>query len=230
MNIIITGASRGIGYATALEMAKDANNTILAISRTESKLQELKAAAPHANIDYWVTDLTNLQTQELGEQLKKWSSVDILINNAGLLVNKPFDGLSPDDWQRVFAVNVFAPVALTRFLLPYMEKSTQAHIVNISSMGGFQGSAKFDGLSAYSASKGALIILTECLGHELSVRKVAVNCLALGAVQTEMLAQAFPGYEAPLSSEQMGEFVTWFATKGQAFFNGKTLPVSVSTP
>ena len=97
-------------------------------------------------------------------------------------------------------------------------------------MGGFQGSTKFAGLSAYSSSKSALSGLTECLAEELKDRNIAVNCLALGAVQTEMLGKAFPGYKAPLSAAKMAEFICEFALTGQLFFNGKIIPVSSTTP
>ena len=97
-------------------------------------------------------------------------------------------------------------------------------------MGGFQGSSKFPGLSAYSASKAALANLTECLAEELKEKNICANCLALGAVQTEMLETAFPGYVAPVKSREMASFIAYFATRGHQFYNGKILPVSVSTP
>lgn len=156
--------------------------------------------------------------------------MDILINNAGQLICKPFTALNDEDWQNVYSTNIFGPVRLIRLLLPLLEQSDLAHVLNIGSMGGVQGSSKFAGLSAYSSSKAALANLTECLAEEWRNTRIRTNCLALGAVQTEMLATAFPGYEAPLSSENMGQFVAWFATQGHRFFNGKILPVALSTP
>ena len=97
-------------------------------------------------------------------------------------------------------------------------------------MGGFQGSSKFPGLSAYSASKAALGNLTECLAEEFKEMGIAVNALALGAVKTEMLEEAFPGYVPPVNAQEMAGFMANFATSGHHFFNGKILPVSVSTP
>ena len=108
--------------------------------------------------------------------------------------------------------------------------NTNSHIVNIGSMGGFQGSAKFKGLSLYSAAKGAVAVLTESMAEEFKERGIKVNALALGAVQTEMLASAFPGYKAPLTAGQMAEFIADFALNGHKYFNGKILPVSLSTP
>ena len=229
MNIIITGASRGIGLETALLLAQDPENRVLALSRNEVGLKKLDSATKE-NLSYLIYDLTQAPVAALQEKIKWLGGVDILINNAGLLVNKPFASLTKADWQQSFEVNLFGVVELIQLVLPFLEKSENAHILNIGSMGGFQGSSKFPGLSAYSAAKGALACLTECLAEELKGQKIAVNCLALGAVQTEMLAEAFPGYQAPLSSAEMAKFMVYFSTEGHRFFNGKILPVAVSTP
>ena len=228
MNIIITGASKGIGYDTALKLAESQDHKILALSRNEAKLKELTAKSDR--IDYLAFDIVNPEIDLLIQKLVNMGGADILLNNAGLLINKPFRQLTMQDWQRSFGTNILGVVGLIRTLLPYLEKSQNAHIVNIGSMGGFQGSSKFPGLAAYSASKAAVANLTECLAEEFKDQKIAVNCLAFGAVQTEMLETAFPGYKAPLESAEMAEWVAWFCTQGQRFFNGKILPVSVSTP
>lgn len=234
MNIIITGASRGIGFELARKFAADTSNKVFAIARNKEKLEnlaeEIKTENVKSAIFCKVFDLNagNIQQELLPFIFEKASSVDILIHNAGLLVNKAFSELTDDDFDRTFSVNVKSVFRLTRDLLPYF--SANAHIVNITSMGGVQGSAKFPGLSLYSSSKGAIGILTECLAEELKERKISVNALALGAVQTEMLAEAFPGYKAPLSAGQMADFIHNFALTGHKFFNGKILPVSSSTP
>ena len=166
---------------------------------------------------------------QLSDGIKVYfKEVDILINNAGLLINKPFVELDEKDFDAMFNINVRSVFRLSRLLLPLFNRN--AHILNISSMGGVQGSAKFPGLSLYSSSKGALAILTECLAEELKDLDIKVNCLALGAVRTEMLEKAFPGYEAPLSAGEMGSYIADFALHGHKYFNGKILPVSVSTP
>lgn len=97
-------------------------------------------------------------------------------------------------------------------------------------MGGHESTSKFSGLSAYSASKAALANLTECLAEEWKTEGISVNCLMLGAVNTEMLGEAFPGYQAPLNAVEMADFICDFSLKGNTFFNGKLLPVSLSTP
>jgi NAD(P)-dependent dehydrogenase (short-subunit alcohol dehydrogenase family) len=231
---IITGASRGIGRDTALALAAGAGHWVLALSRDVAGLERLRADAAARGfaerLHCLPFDVVNPDWPRLMDEIRPWGKLNGIVHNAGLLINKPFEALRAEDWLQSFQVNCFSVVALTRELLPLLAAASGAHIVNIGSMGGVQGSSKFNGLSAYSASKAALANITETLAEELRSRQVSVNCLALGAVQTDMLAQAFPGYTAPISSEEMGDFVAWFAHSGQRFFNGKILPVSVSTP
>ncbi len=227
-NIIITGASRGIGYDAALQLARQGHR-VLALSRNEESLKALKEEAG-GNLDILPYDLLNPDEEALLEKVMPMGRVDVLANNAGYLLKKPFEDINTNDWDRAFGVNFFGPARLIQILQPFLEKSGEAHILNISSMGGFQGSAKFPGLLGYSASKAAIANLTECLAEEWKEKNVACNCLCLGAVQTEMLAEAFPGLQAPVSSEKMGSFIAYFAAEGHHFFNGKVLPVSVSTP
>lgn len=237
MNIIITGASKGIGYELAKLFAYDLNNKVVIIARNRLKLEQLKRECqfqyPGAKIYPLVFDIgsDDLKRKLMPELLSSINSVDILVNNAGALVNKPFEELTREDVDSVYRTNVTSTFELIQALLPYMGKSLQpTHIVNISSMGGFQGSAKFPGLSAYSSSKAALASLTECLAEEFKGRNISVNCLCLGAVQTEMFAQAFPGERAQMQPIQMAGFIRDFALTGWGFYNGKILPVSSTTP
>ena len=162
------------------------------------------------------------------EKVKVFGEIDVLINNAGALVNKPFSKISNTDLLYLYNINVFAPFRLVRDLSPYF--SSQSHTINISSVGGVQGSVKFPGLSAYSSSKGALTILTECLAEEFKETKHRFNALALGAVQTQMLEEAFPGYKASLSAQEMAKYLVRFALEDGLYYNGKVLNVSSSTP
>lgn len=234
MNIIVTGASRGVGNALVKKLAATGEHRIIAISRDKNKLAALTEACLSANEAAQVFpiayDLSGADMDKglLPGILDIFGEIDILINNAGLLINKNFEELSDIDFDALFDVNVKAVFRITKLLLPHFSKP--AHIVNIGSMGGVQGSAKFPGLSLYSAAKGAVTILTEAMAEEFRERAIKVNCLAFGAVQTEMLEAAFPGYKAPIQPDQMAEFVAGFALTGHNFFNGKTLQVSVSTP
>ncbi len=230
MNIVITGASRGIGYSTVKVLAKDKTHKIIVLTRNlEAFSQKINAdpAMKDADITAHFLDLQNFTVADLP---KITGNIDVLINNAGLLINKPFQQLEDSDWLSIFQTNVFGPAKLIKFLLPKMGQNQPTHIVNIGSMGGFQGSSKFPGLSAYSASKAALSILSECLAEELKNSRVISNCLCLGAVDTDMIREAFPGYEPPISSDEMANFIADFALNGHKYFNGKTLPVALSTP
>ncbi len=233
-NIIVTGASSGVGRGLVKLLASSSENQVIGIARSQSKLEflseEIESMKYGGKFVPLVFDLeqTNFTDALIPQIMTHMSSVDVLINNAGLLINKPFSSLTDDDFDRMFHTNVKAVFRLVRDLLPLLNKG--AHVVNISSMGGFQGSAKFPGLSLYSASKAAVAVLTESMAEEFSGLGIKANALALGAVQTEMLAEAFPGYEAPLKAHEMAEFIADFALHGHRFFNGKVLPVSVSTP
>jgi NAD(P)-dependent dehydrogenase (short-subunit alcohol dehydrogenase family) len=223
-NIIITGTSRGIGFELALQFA-NAGHQVLAISRkTPKELIE------HANITCLSVDLSeegslNVITEFITQT---WKNVDVLIHNAGSLLLKPFSQLSQADFESVYKVNVYAVANLTRICLPFLKKGS--HVVTISSMGGVQGSMKFPGLAAYSSSKGAVITLSELLAEEYKEQGISFNVLALGAVQTEMLHEAFPGYQAPLSAKEMADYIYDFSLNGNKYYNGKVLQVSSSTP
>ena len=224
-NIIITGTSRGIGFELAQLFAKN-NFQVLALSRNTKPLENLKLK----NITTISVDLSDEKDLEKVADFvnKNWKQVDILINNAGKLINKPFKNLTSEDFLEVYKVNVFAVAELTRALIPFLAKGS--HVVNISSIGGIQGSIKFSGLAAYSSSKGALLTLTEVLAEEYKEQQISFNALALGAVQTEMLEEAFPGYKASVSSEEMADYIYNFALTGNKFYNGKILQVSSTTP
>ncbi|WP_395054209.1 SDR family NAD(P)-dependent oxidoreductase [Flavobacterium sp.] len=223
-NIIITGTSRGIGYQLALQFAKAGHN-VLAISRkTPQELIE------NTNITCLSVDLSQEDDLEKVTHFlsQSWKKVDVIIHNAGALLLKPFQETSQQDFENIYKVNVFGVANLTRICLPYLQKGS--HVVSVSSMGGIQGSMKFAGLSAYSSSKGAVITLSELLAEEYKEQGIAFNVLALGSVNTEMLQEAFPGYEAPLSATEMADYIFNFALTGNKFYNGKVLQVSSTTP
>lgn len=227
-HIVITGASRGIGFETVKYLVNN-DCTVTAIARSKDKLEKLRTYAPEQifalPLDITDEDASGMILNHL-EDHKLF--IDGFIHNAGSLINKPFLEQTDEDWETQINVNLMAPIKLTRNLISRFRKG--AHIVNIGSMGGFQGSEKFPGLSAYSTAKGALSILTECLALELAEYGIHVNCLCLGAVQTEMLETAFPGIEAPVKPSDMGRFVGNFALNTSVFMNGKILPVALNNP
>lgn len=229
MNIIVSGGTRGIGRETVINLAQNLNNKIIATGRNKQSLTELSAT--YKNVITYPLDISLIEKE--GRKFTElvaghFKTTDILLNFSGFLVAKDFLEISNDEARMIMETNFFGPASLIRFIKPMMHSGS--HIVNISSMGGFQGSSKYKGLSYYSASKAAIACLTECLAVEFRESGISVNCLALGSVQTEMLNEAFPGYKAPVDAKQMAGFISEFALTGHRFFNGKILPVAVSNP
>ena len=221
--ILVTGASNGIGFEVA-KIAASLGHKVIAISRDIGNLKSID------NIDSYSVDITNEELLEnlVKRLIRKNIKLDVLINNAGLLINSPFEKTSMKSFKDVYNVNIFGVVSVIRMCLPIINKS--GHVVNISSMGGVQGSSKFSGLSAYSSSKGALITLTELLAEEYKNTGPSFNVLALGAVQTKMLEKAFPGYKSNISAKKMASYILDFSISGHELLNGKLIPVSLSTP
>jgi NAD(P)-dependent dehydrogenase (short-subunit alcohol dehydrogenase family) len=209
-----------------VKLFNDAGHRVLALSRNPVPVSKIHLDGCTI-FPFDITDAKDIKkiTNFVGTN---WNRVDVLINNSGNLINRPFSKTSLNDFRQVYDVNVFGVAELTKSILPFMDK--KGHVVNISSMGGIQGSLKFSGLSAYSSSKGALITLTELLAEEYKESGPSFNALALGAVQTEMLEEAFPGYKAPNTSLEIAKYIMKFSLEGNEFFNGKVLQVSRSTP
>ncbi len=231
MNILINGGSKGIGRATALKMSLSDENIIIVTGRDKIALKSLSMASDINNIFCFDLD-TTLQDKRLTKLKNRLKDenirLDAIINTVGYLQKSLFLDSDIRLAREMMEVNFFGPILFIREMLPFMNKGS--HIVNIGSMGGFQGSVKFPGLSWYSSSKAALACMTESLALELAGLEIKINCICPGAVQTEMLADAFPGYKAPLTAEDMAEFISDFAVNGHRYFNGKILPVSISTP
>jgi len=224
-NIVVTGSSRGIGLELVKQFA-ESGHQVLALSRNSEPCSSLG----YDNVSSLSCDLSVESQYDLVSDFvhTNWDRVDVLINNAGAILNKPFLETTIADFHQIYQTNVFAVAEMIRRVRPFM--SSGGHVVNISSMGGVQGSMKFPGLAAYSSSKGAVITLTELLAEEFKASGIAFNVLALGAVQTEMLEEAFPGYQAPITAKEMADYIYDFSLNGQKFYNGKLLQVSNSTP
>lgn len=224
-NIIITGTSKGIGFEL-VQLFSNAGHNILALSRNSDPISNLHLN----NVTLFPFDLCRLEDYKKVKTFisSEWKHVDILINNAGILLNKPFAETSMQDFQQVYKTNVLGVAEITRTVIPFMKKD--GHVVTISSIGGVQGSVKFPGLSAYSSSKGAVITLTELLAEEYKETGPSFNVLALGAVQTEMLEKAFPDFKASTTALEMAQYIFDFALHGNKLYNGKMLQVSNSTP
>lgn len=234
-NIIITGASSGIGFETVLDLTANKENNVIALARSADKLRRLHEIASDLNFDggklypaQFDIVYDNYDDSLIPFIKSKFDKVDILINNAGALINKPFLETSSEDFVAMLQSNILGHVNMIKHIVPLMTEG--GHIVNIGSMGGVQGSVKFPGLSAYSASKGALAVLTEVLAEEFKDKNIKVNCLALGSSQTEMFEEAFPGAQAGTLAFEMGRYIADFAQNGSTYYNGKILPVANTTP
>ncbi len=224
-HIIVTGTSRGIG----LELVKffaEKGHIVLALSRNTKPVKALNFSTVHP----LAFDITKEENHKVARQYiaEHWPKIDVLIHNAGQIVKDAFENIQLADLKRVYNTNVFGVFGLTQTLLPLMEKDS--HIVVVSSMGGIQGSVKFPGLTAYSSSKAAVINLMEVLAEEYKATGPVFNALALGAVQTEMFSEAFPGAQAGTQPQTMAEYIGQFALTGYKVYNGKVLSVSNSTP
>jgi 3-oxoacyl-[acyl-carrier protein] reductase len=220
--IIITGAGKGIGKEVAIRLAE--KNKVFAISRDISMLKASDNLIP---IEFDITSDLNKLVSNLAEF--KIDKLDVLIHNAGALINKPFEKITENELTYIYKVNVFAPFLMTKMFIPVLKNAKKSHVLCVGSIGGVTGSSKFPGLSAYSSSKSSLSCLAECLAEEYK-NQISFNSLALGAVQTEMLEKAFPGYQAPISAKKIAEYITGFALNGHEFINGKTISVSMSNP
>lgn len=230
MNIFITGAAGGIGAATAKKLAADENIRVLATSRNLAALKQMQNEAEFSNIEILQFDFERDDFKKIEDFAESVGRIDVLINNAGFLIKKPFDELSRDDWLKSFEINLLAPIIIVKSLIRFMGGEKASHIVNISSMSGYQGGKKFPGMSAYGASKAALVNLTECLAEEFEEKNVFANCVALGSVDTEMFGEAFPGAKASMSPDEASEFLAHFALNAHKYMNGKTIPLSKSAP
>lgn len=235
--VLITGASAGIGEALAIEIQKYSPKSMILLSRSSEKLMLLKNKMMdlpnnHTQIEVISVDITdeNHLNKALEQIKNQFKEIHILINNAGYLVNKLFLEQDKEDLNRQFYVNYIAPSLIIKGLFPLINSSEHARIMNISSMGGYQGSSKFSGLSHYSASKGALAVLSECLAVEFQEFNINVNAIALGAINTQMLRAAFPTYQAPLEADELAEFVCNILNSRKMAFNGQVIPLALNNP
>jgi len=220
--ILISGTSSGIGHDLCVQALK-LNLNVISISRNIDPTLSLSGV-----VSYSIDITKKEQIDELKKDLeRKKVKIDILVNNAGFLKKELFQDSSIDSFRNTYNVNVFGLAELTRQLLPLINRS--GHVVNISSIGGVNGSKKFPGLSVYSSSKSAVIGLTEVLAEEFPSGP-SFNVLALGSVNTKMLNEAFPDYKAQTDSKEMAEYILDFALNGNKLFNGKLISVSKTNP
>jgi 3-oxoacyl-[acyl-carrier protein] reductase len=226
MNVLVVGAGKGIGFES-VQALLNSGHRVMAVSRDVSKLETLSAD----ELTVFQSDISDDSSRDrlIAAVAASGYSFNAVVVTAGQLIKKPYEQLTKEDFSSLYITNVYAVFDLVRRLKSFLAKDF-AHIVTIGSMGGVTGSLKFPGMVFYSSSKAALATVTECMAVEWEGEGIHINCLALGAVETDMKNAAFPEFRAPHSAREMGEWVSWFALEAGKFFNGKVLPVSISTP
>jgi len=202
-NIVVTGATAGIGWETARRYI-DAGGNVIAVARNQEKGKELEryAVSAKGSCAFFACDFQKPDSIEsLGaEILERFPRIDILINCAGIIINKTILDMTVEEWDAIFNVNVKATFLMCRAFLPGMLKARSGHIVNIGSTAAFCGA---NNLHAYASTKGAVVQLTRSLAADYSERGVIVNCVCPGATNTDMMNNGD-------SPEQVDEFTKRF--------------------
>jgi 3-oxoacyl-[acyl-carrier protein] reductase len=225
IEVLITGASGGIGKALCQAFLAQGHK-VFAISRKENEGQ------CHPNLVWLNYDLSDFDTIALEVMSRsEGRALRILIHNAGHLVRKPFEQIDANDLVLLMNVNLIYPWMLTKSLLPWLKMGVQSHTVYVSSMSGFQGSVKYDGLAAYGASKSAGNAWIEAMSAEFNADQgLYFNALALGAVDTPMLQKAISGVASAVHANTMATYIVGFALEGFKVINGAIIPVRIGNP
>jgi NAD(P)-dependent dehydrogenase (short-subunit alcohol dehydrogenase family) len=186
---IVTGAASGIGRASAIAFAREGARVVVA-DRNEKAGEETVSAinaeghqAVFSRVD--VARETEI-ARMIEEAADRWNRIDILFNNAGVLLVKPVEQMSEEEWDRVMAINVKAAFLAIKHVVPHMRRGGKGSILNTGSIGSFTGQV---GTPAYSASKGAIALLTKSLALDLGRDNIRVNCICPGITDTAMLRE-----------------------------------------
>ncbi|MFN5317949.1 MAG: SDR family oxidoreductase [Bacteroidia bacterium] len=224
IEIVITGASRGIGFEL-MKLCASHQHKVLGVARN--------LPAEMGDWEFVNGDIT--ETETLVAAIKKMHGASharlrVLVHNAGQVINSSFEDITDAQLQQLWEVNFRAPFTLTRSLISWLKAADAAHVIYIGSMGGFQGSVRYSGLSAYSAVKSAGASLMESLAVEYAETGIRFNALALGAVQTEMLEESIPDFNASLKPGDMAQYIYTFMMEGYKVMNGVVMPVRCGNP
>ncbi|GAB3820832.1 SDR family NAD(P)-dependent oxidoreductase [Pontibacter rugosus] len=232
---IVTGGASGLGYAIAEKFVNNNFRTII-VGRNEDKLKEAKANFGEL-CTYMVCDLSDLQQIPglVSNIAAEFGTIDVLVNNAGINMKKPFVEVTDEEFQRIILTNVTAVFALSREVVKVMQPNKKGSIINISSMASQYGIPK---VIAYTASKSAIEGMTRAMAVDLSPEGIRVNCVAPGFIATDMSAKALNNdperKNKVLSRTPMGhlgepadvaEAVYYYATEGAKYVTGTVLPV-----
>ena len=227
--VLITGGSRGIGAAAAELFAAEGYRVVICCRKEIEKAQKLAASLPDA-VAYQV-DITD--EAAVNQMVKEIGTVDVLVNNAGIAMQKLFTDMTAEDWDHIFRVNVTGMFYTCRAVLPGMIRKQSGRIVNVSSIWGVTGASCE---VAYSASKAAVIGLTKALAKEVGLSGITVNCVAPGVIETDMNAnlteedKAVLCDETPLNrigtAEEAAQAIVFLASERASFITGQVLGVN----
>lgn len=222
---VVTGASSGIGLATARLLASRGAR-VAVFARSERKLAALAAEFGDRMLAV-AGDIAEADDVErlFSEVERRFGACDLLVNNAGMIEVKALHEMTPEEWDRTFAVNVRGIYLASRRALPSMLARQSGAIVNVSSISGVVGPEKFPGTAAYCASKAAVIALTEVLATEVRERGVRVNCVSPGSVDTPMWEEVGGGAAAAMTPEEVAETILFLASDRSRPMNGQNLHV-----
>lgn len=220
---IVTGASSGIGRATAAMLA-ERGARVVAFARRAAELEDL-ARASGGRIAAVTGDVADLAAVEraFGTAESRFGRCDLLVNNAGVVEVAPLVETTLEQWEATFAVNVRGAFLACRRALPSMIERGTGNIVNVSSISGVLATEKFPGYVAYCASKAAVISLTEALAVEVAKKGVRVNCVSPGSVDTPMWAEVSGGAPAAMTAAEVAEAILFLASDRSRPMNGQNL-------
>lgn len=190
---VITGGGGGIGRATAQALAKEGTKIALCGGNNIEKLTKTADIIKEWGAEAFILPGNLTKSDFLENCIEKtanhFGQIDILINNAGLALNKPFEETTQKDFDRIFNINVKAPFVLCQKVLPYLRKSAHAVIINISSVVGHKG---YINQAAYAASKHAILGFSKSLANEVYTENIRVHTICPGGVYTDMVKVARP--------------------------------------
>ena len=184
-NVLITGGARGIGRAISKKFAKEGYRVLINYKSSEDAAKSLKEEIGE-NAKIYRADVSDFEevSKMADDILKEFGKIDVIINNAGIAEQKLFCDISPEDWRRMFSVNVDGAYNVCKCFLPSMINEKSGSIINISSIWGQVGASCE---VHYSASKAALIGFTKALAKEVAPSCITVNCVAPGIIETDMM-------------------------------------------
>ena len=220
---VVTGASRGIGAATARRLAADGYR-VIACARTRADLERVAKTSP--SIRAVVADVARpADVARLAEVAVAEGRIVAWINNAAQLRKKAFDRLELDEWRALMGANLDSVFLGCRAAYDAMASSGGGVIVNIASLSGVQNVEKFPGLTAYNVAKAGVIALSEAVALEGREHGVRCTCVSFGAVETAMLHEANPSLRARMTPDDAATVIAWLVTPAAAPLSGTNIPI-----